>query len=181
MNICAFSFSCCLSTESTNQYLHRWDDGRWVLVTVVYNKRRGGGAEQGGAGQGGGPRLLHHVLDPREGLLYGPSGVHAACLLGQLQNRHVAQRTHFPHLQPLDEAPGAQAGRTEGWRWEPRIGKQKLFFFYYFTSGIISAKTFHVYPFTEKQKLSWFVHQRAALFKFTKCPTWRISSVPLPE
>lgn len=72
-----------------------------------------GWAEQGRAGQVGGPRLLHHVLDAWEGLLYGPSAVHAARLLGQLQNRHVAQRAHFPHLQPLDEAPGTQAGRTE--------------------------------------------------------------------
>lgn len=64
-------------------------------------------------GRGGHHRLLHHVLDPRQLLLYGSGGVHAACLLGQLQHRHVAQRTDLPHLQPLDEAPGTQAERRD--------------------------------------------------------------------
>lgn len=79
-----------------------------VLVTVVDYKRRRGEAGPGGAGRGreGDLRPLHHVLDAWQRLLYGPRGVHAAGLLGQLQNRHVAQRTHLPHLQPLDEAPG---------------------------------------------------------------------------
>lgn len=50
-------------------------------------------------------RLLHHVLDPRQGLLYWHWGVWAASLLGELQDGHVAEWTHLPHLQPLNEAP----------------------------------------------------------------------------
>lgn len=90
VNICAIFF---FPVDSTNKYLYRWDDEKRVFVTVVYYKR------------GFFFSLLHHILDPREGLLYGPRGVHAASLLGKLQNRHVTQRTHLPHLQPLNEAP----------------------------------------------------------------------------
>lgn len=49
--------------------------------------------------------LLHHVLDPRQGLWYWQWGVWAASLLGKLQDGHVAEWTHLPHLQPLNEAP----------------------------------------------------------------------------
>lgn len=93
-----------------------------VLVTVVDYKRRRGVAGPGMAGRGGPGhgragdlRPLHHVLDAWQRLLYGPRGVHAAGLLGQLQNRHVAQRTHLPHLQPLDEAPGRTDEREKKW------------------------------------------------------------------
>lgn len=50
-------------------------------------------------------RLLHHVLDARQRLLYRHWGLWATSLLGELQDGHVAQGTHLPHLQPLNEAP----------------------------------------------------------------------------
>lgn len=49
--------------------------------------------------------LLHHVLDARQRLLYWHWGLWATSLLGELQDGHVAQGTHLPHLQPLNEAP----------------------------------------------------------------------------
>lgn len=63
--------------------------GRWVTgsVTLVAH------------------RLLHHVLDARQRLLYWHWGLWATSLLGELQDGHVAQGTHLPHLQPLNEAP----------------------------------------------------------------------------
>lgn len=63
-------------------------------VAVVYCKREGGGLSP-----------LHQVLDPGQWLLYWHRGLCAAGLLGELQDGHVAQRAHFPHLQPLNEAP----------------------------------------------------------------------------
>lgn len=55
----------------------------------------------------GSPRAveLYDVLGAGEGSLVGP-GVLLAVELGQLQHRHIAEWTDFPHLQPLDEAPG---------------------------------------------------------------------------
>ena len=49
--------------------------------------------------------LLDHVLDPRQGVLDWHRGVWAASLLCELQDGHVAEWTHLPHLQPLNEAP----------------------------------------------------------------------------
>lgn len=42
--------------------------------------------------------LLQQVLNPRQGLLYWHWGVWAASLLGELQDGHVAEWTHLPHL-----------------------------------------------------------------------------------
>lgn len=47
---------------------------------------------------------LYNVLCPRQGPLWG-SMVLLTVQLGQLQNWHVAQWTHFPNLQPLNKAP----------------------------------------------------------------------------
>lgn len=48
---------------------------------------------------------LHDILDARQRLLYWHRGIRWASLLSELQDGHVAQWTHFPHLQPLNEAP----------------------------------------------------------------------------
>lgn len=71
--------------------------GRWVTgsVTLVH-------------------RLLHHVLDAWQRLLYWHWGLWATSLLGELQDRHVAQGTHLPHLQPLNEAPVRKRITTDG-------------------------------------------------------------------
>lgn len=42
--------------------------------------------------------LLHHVLDAGQRLLDWHWGLWAASLLGELQDGHVAQWTHLPHL-----------------------------------------------------------------------------------
>lgn len=52
--------------------------------------------------------LLHQVLHSGQRLRDRSGGLRAAGLLGQLEDGHVAQRAHFPNLQPLDEAPGRQ-------------------------------------------------------------------------
>lgn len=52
--------------------------------------------------------LLHQVLNSGQRLRNRSGGLCAAGLLGQLEDGHVAQRAHFPNLQPLDEAPGRQ-------------------------------------------------------------------------
>lgn len=58
--------------------------------------------------------LLHHVLDPRQRLLYWHCGVLAASLLGELQDRHVAEWAHLPHLQPFNEAPVKKQAKRGG-------------------------------------------------------------------
>lgn len=55
--------------------------------------------------------LLHQVLNARQ-RLYWHRGVRGASLLGKLQDGHVAQRAHLPHLQPLNEAPGRKERRS---------------------------------------------------------------------
>lgn len=50
---------------------------------------------------------LYNVLCPRQGPLGGTT-VLLTVQLGQLQDWHVAQGTHFPNLQPLNKAPVEQ-------------------------------------------------------------------------
>lgn len=59
-------------------------------------------------------RLLHHVLDAWQRLLYWRWGLWATGLLGELQDGHVAQGTHLPHLQPLNEAPVRKRIKKDG-------------------------------------------------------------------
>lgn len=65
------------------------------------------------AGQSGGAVELYDVFGTGQGALGGP-GVLLAVQLCQLQHRHVAEGTDFPHLQPLDEAPGGAKTDTGG-------------------------------------------------------------------
>lgn len=88
---------------STDVYLYRFDcdDRMCVCEPVVY---------------WGGLSLLHQVLDARQWLLYWHSGIRAAGLLGKLQDGHVAQRAHFPHFQPFNEAPAGMK-KQHGHSW----------------------------------------------------------------
>lgn len=80
----------------------------WCRSALVVSEspRAGGGAVPGSA-------ELYDVLCAGEGAL-GGAGVLLAVQLGQLQHRHVAERTHFSHFQPFDEAPGGGHRQRRG-------------------------------------------------------------------
>lgn len=67
---------------------------------------------------------LYNVLCPREGPLWG-SAVLLTVQLGQLQNWHVAQWTHFPHLQPLNKALSVEGVLT--WTNPQLIARLEVF------------------------------------------------------
>lgn len=136
MAICAFRYP---STDSTNQYLYRWDDGRWGTCDCsVLQKKRGRGRGRAGPGRDGIFVCYTTFSIPGSGCWMGPvvsmlPACWASCKTGMLHSGH----TFLTSSHLMRHLGDRQAERRDGGQSREQAGKKMDSF----TSDIISVST----------------------------------------